>query len=130
MRIRAVISAALISLSACANQQPTENACVVAHSSGFVGAERGQEQLTVAQNGAPCVFAATIRRETMGQGEVVTAPAHGTAAVRATTEATLISYTPARGYVGADRFDVGIGPNIVVTVLVQVVPAVAGSVKP
>jgi hypothetical protein len=66
----------------------------------------------------------------MGQGATATPPTHGIATVRTTTEATLISYTPARGYVGADGFEVAFGPNFSVTVSVQVVPVATGSAKP
>jgi hypothetical protein len=125
-----VFSMVAISLFACASQQPTQNACVVAHGSGFVGAEVGQEHITVAQSSNPCVIAATIGRGAMGQGAIATPPTHGTATVRTITEATLISYTPAHGYVGADGFEVAFGPNFSVTVSVQIVPVATDSVKP
>lgn len=124
MKLIRLISLALTALSGCTSQQPTptQGTCVVAHESGFVGAEHGQVQITVGQNGSPCVTAASIGRGSMGQGEIATPPAHGSAAVNTTAEATLISYTPARGYVGADQFEVAFGPNFTVTVVVQVVP--------
>jgi hypothetical protein len=53
-------------------------------------------------------------------------PAHGTAAVRKTAEATVTSYTPASDYVGDDRFKVAFGPDFEMTVLVQVVPITTG----
>lgn len=121
MKLIRLTSLALIALSGCTSQQPTQGACVVSQESGFVGAEHGQEQITVGQNGSPCVIAASIRRGSMGQSAIATPPAHGSA-VNTTEEATLISYTPARGYVGADRFEVAFGPNFTMTVLVQVVP--------
>jgi len=119
------VGAALTALSGCASQQqqPTQTACVVAHESGFVGAEKGQARITVARNGSPCTIAAMIRHGAMGEGAVAVPPAHGTAAVGITGEATVITYTPARDYVGADSFDVAFGPNFTMTVLVQVVPA-------
>jgi hypothetical protein len=122
MKLIRLISLALTALSGCTSQQPTQGACVVAHESGFVGAEHGQVQITVGQNGSPCVTAASIGRGSMGQGEIATPPAHGSAAVNTTAEATLISYTPARGYVGPDQFEVAFGPDFTMTVLVQVVP--------
>jgi hypothetical protein len=118
----ALIGVALTALSGCVSQQPTQSACVVARESGFVGAEKGQERITVAQNGNPCTIAARIRHGSMGEGEVVAQPAHGIAAVRTTEEATEIVYTPARDYVGADSFDVAFGPSFTMTVLVQVAP--------
>ena len=84
---------------------------VVAHESGFVGAGGGQERITVAENGSPCVIAAAIKRSSMGQGEIVTPPTHGTATVRNTAEASLISYTPARKYVGEDGSAVAFAQN-------------------
>jgi hypothetical protein len=121
------IGMALTALCGCVSQQqqPTQGACVVAHESGFVGAEKGQEQITVAQNGNPCTIAATIRHGSMGEGAVVAPPAHGSATVGIVGDATEITYTPARDYVGADSFDVAFGPNFTMTVLVQVVPAAA-----
>ncbi len=122
MKRRDLIASALVVLSACSNPQPTRDACVVAHVSGFVGAGGGQEHITVAQNGNPCVIDASIRRGAMGQGEITAPPAHGTATVQVTAEATQVSYTPERSYVGADQFEVAFGPNFTMTVLVQVVP--------
>jgi hypothetical protein len=111
-----------LSASACASRVPTQSACVVAQESGFIGAGGGQTQITVARNGSPCEIAASIRRASMGEGEVVVPPAHGTATVRTAAEATVISFTPTPDYVGADRFKVAFGPNFELTVLVQVVP--------
>jgi hypothetical protein len=124
-----LIGSALTALcaSACVSQVPTQSACVVAQESGFIGAGGGQTQITVARNGSPCEIAVSIRRGPMGQGEIATPPAHGTATVRTAAEATVISFTPAPDYVGEDRFKVTFGPNFAVTVLVQVVPIAAGS---
>jgi hypothetical protein len=116
------IGAALVALSACANQTPTRTACVVAQQSGFIGAGGGEAHITVAQNGSPCVMATSVRGGAMGEGQVTSPPAHGTASVRVAAEATLISYTPAPDYVGADSFKVSFGPNFDVMVQVQVVP--------
>jgi hypothetical protein len=119
----ALIGVGLIALSGCTSQQPTQSACVVAHESGFVGTEKGQERITVAQNGRPCTIAVMIRQGSMGEGAVVVQPAHGAATVRIAGDATEITYTPARDYVGADSFDVAFGANFTMTVLVQIVPA-------
>ena len=116
------IGTALVALSACANQTPTRTACVVAQQSGFIGAGGGEAHITVAQNGSPCVMATSVRGSSIGEGQITLPPAHGTATVRVAAEATLISYTPAPDYVGADNFKVNFGPNFDVTVLVQVVP--------
>ena len=116
------IGAALVALSACANQTLTRTACVVAQQSGFIGAGGGEAHITVAQNGSPCVMATSVRGGAMGEGQVTLPPAHGTASVRVAAEATLISYTPAPDYVGADNFKVSFGPNFEVMVQVQVVP--------
>jgi hypothetical protein len=125
-----LIGAALIALSACANQKLTQGSCVVAHESGFVDAGGGEERITVAENGSPCVIAAAIKQSSMGKGEITTPPSHGTATLRTTAEATLISYIPAREYVGEDRFAVAFGPNFNVTVFVQIVPITTGSAVP
>jgi hypothetical protein len=92
---------------------------VVAHESGFVGAGGGQERITVAENGSPCVIAAAIKQSSMGQGEITTPPSHGTATPPTTAEATFISYIPAREYLGEDRFAVAFGPNFNVTVCIR-----------
>ena len=63
----------------------------------------------------------------MGDGTVTTPPAHGTTTVRVTAEATLVSYTPAREYIGPDRFDVAFGPNFNMAVAVDVVAPVAAA---
>jgi hypothetical protein len=117
-----LIAVALAALSACANRTPTRTACVVAQESGFIGADGGEEHITVAQNGSPCVMAISVRGGSMGQGRITLPPVHGTASVRVAAEATLISYTPAPDYVGADNFKVSFGPNFEVMVQVQVVP--------
>jgi hypothetical protein len=123
MKHSILIGIALIALSGCSTPQPTQDACVVARTSGFVGAGGGEARITVAQNASPCSIDAAIRNGPMGQqGEIVTPPAHGTAALQITTQVTQVSYTPERGYVGPDRFAVNFGPNFTMTVLVQVVP--------
>jgi hypothetical protein len=104
---------------------PTKAACVVEHVSGFVGAGGGETHITVAQNGDPCVIAADIRGGSMGQGTVETPPAHGNATVQVAAEATQITYTPARDYVGDDAFKVALGPNFTIAVSVSVVPVAA-----
>ena len=120
------VAMALLALSACsAPQRPTQTACVVAPVSGFVGAGRAEEHITVAQNGSPCVISASINDRTMGAGTIATPPAHGTATVRRAAEATQITYTPQASYVGADSFEVALGPNFTITVQVQVVPIAA-----
>ena len=117
------IGIALLALTACgAQQQPTQDACVVAPVSGFVGAGKAEEHITVAQNGSPCVISASINDRTMGDGTIATPPAHGTATVRRAAEATQITYTPQSSYLGADSFEVALGPNFTITVQVQVVP--------
>jgi plastocyanin domain-containing protein len=125
-----LIGLALITLSACASRQPTQSACVVAQESGFVGAGGAQTQITVARNGSPCVIDASIRSASMGQGQITAPPSHGTATVQTTAEATSILFTPARDYVGEDRFAVALGPNFRLTVLVQVVPIATGPTAP
>ena len=119
---------ASVALSACAPPQVlTQDACLVADVSGFIGAGGTQGRMTVARNGAPCVIRLSIRDNSMGDGTVTTPPAHGTATVRVTAEATLISYTPAREYVGPDRFDVAFGPNFNVAVAVDVVASTSAA---
>ena len=125
-----LISAALIALSACANQKLAQGSCVVAHESGFVGAGGGEERIKVIENGSPCVIAAAINKSSMGQGEITIPPSRGTATLRTTAEATLISYIPAREYLGEDRFAVAFGPNFKVAVFVQIVPITTGSAVP
>ena len=122
---RDLIVAALTVLSACSAPPPTRDACVVAHMSAFVGATSVQERMTVAQNGSPCGIDASVRQGSMGRATIAAPPAHGTAEVRITAEATQVVYTPEPSYVGADRFDVAFGPNFTMTVLVQVVPIAA-----
>jgi len=118
----------LIALSACAEQKLTQSECVVAHESGFMGTPGVQERITVAQNGGPCIIGMTIGRVPMGvEGQIKLPPAHGTASIRATADATFISYTPARDFAGDDRFEVMFGPNFSATVLVRVVPLTSKS---
>ena len=121
-----LISTALIALSAYVNQKLTQRSCVVAHEPGFVGAGGAEVRITVAENGSHCVIAVAIKRSSMGQGEITTPPSHGTATPRTTAETTLISYKPAREYVGEDRFAVAFAPNFNVTVFVQIVPVTTG----
>src|SRR5262245_31330850 len=106
MKRRNLIGMTLIALSACSNRQPTQDACVVATVSDFVGAGKAEEHITVAQNGSPCMIFASIAEHSMGEGTIATPPAHGTATVQITAEATRITYTPERSYVGPDGFEV------------------------
>ena len=135
MRFVVIAAAVLSMLGGCASPKPTQTTCVVAHESSFLGAgsaqERcgievdvphcAQERITVARNGPRCVIAESIGHTTMGEAGVSVPPAHGTAAIKVLEEATLIAYTPAPDYVGADRFEVSFGPNFHVNVVVQVV---------
>ncbi len=116
------IGMALIALSACGSQQPTQDACVVAPVSCFVDTGKAEEHITVAQNGSPCMISASIDDRTMGAGTIATPPAHGTATVRRAAEATQITCTPQGSYLGADSFEVALGPNFTISVQVQVVP--------
>ena len=125
MKHGCLIGLLLIALSACSSRQPTRDACVVAQVSGYVAAGKAQVQITVTQDGAPCVIDASILNGPMGQGEIVMPPAHGTATSRRTAEATQVFYTPEHSYVGADRFEVAFGSDFTMTVLVQVVPIAA-----
>ena len=56
------------------------------------------------------------------ENQIGTPRVHGTASIRDLATATLISYTPARDYVGDDRFEVVFSRDFSTTVLVQVVP--------
>jgi hypothetical protein len=114
--------ALLIILSACAKQELTKSECVVAHESGFVDTTGNQQRITVAKNGSPCVIEMTLRGQIGPGGQIGTPPVHGTASIRDLATATLISYTPARDYVGDDRFEVVFSRDFSTTVLVQVVP--------
>src|SRR5262249_22620020 len=122
MKVGGLIGMLLVTLSACANQKPTLTSCVVAHESGFIGAGGSQEHISVGRNGSACTIGATVRGGSMGEGTISVQPAHGVAAVRVTAEATLVSYTPARDYVGPDEFTVNFGPDFDLNVFVQVVP--------
>src|SRR5215472_11907650 len=127
MKFDGLICLALVALAACTPQKLTATACIVAHESGFAGTTGNQEHITVAQNGHPCVIDMTSGRQGPGfGGEIVKQPAHGTAAIRATAYATLISYVPDRDYVGPDSFEVAFGPDFNVTVLVTVVALASG----
>ena len=116
------IGLALLVLSACSSRQPTQDACVVAQVSGYIGAGKAQEHITVARDGSPCVISASILSGPMGNAQITVPPAHGTATTGRTAEATQVSYTPEHSYVGADRFEVAFGPDFTMTVLVDVVP--------
>ncbi len=115
----------LLVLSACAPQQPTHNACVVSRESGFMGAGAPEEHIRVLQNAAPCEMATYVGRGMVQAGRISAPPAHGTATTRLSEGATVIAYTPARDYVGEDRFTVDMGPNFSETIVVQVMPATA-----
>ena len=117
--------AGLLVLAACAAQQPTPTACVVAHSSGFVGGGAPTERITVTQNSLPCEMATMIGKGTVAAGTIAVPPSHGVATTRLVNGETLIAYTPTRDYVGGDRFVVSFGPNFSATVDVQVVPSAA-----
>ena len=121
MKISVGVYVASVTLSACAPHVLTQKACLVGDVSGFIGAGSAQGHITVAQNGAPCELFLSNRGGSMGDGTVATPPANGIATVRVTAEATVISYTPAREYIGPDRFDVAFGPNFNMTVAVDVV---------
>jgi hypothetical protein len=66
---------------------------VVAQVSGYVAAGKAQVQITVAQDGAPCVIDASILNGPIGQGEIVMPPAHGTATSRRSAVATQVFYS-------------------------------------
>jgi hypothetical protein len=110
-----------MALAGCTPQKLTATTCIVGHSSGFAGTTGNQEHITVAQNGSPCVIDMTAGRQgpSFG-GEIAKQPLHGTAAIRTTAYATLISYVPNRDYVGQDSFELAFGPDFNVTVLVTV----------
>jgi hypothetical protein len=117
----------LMILSACAQQALTQNHCVVAHGSGFVGTTGNQEHITVAENGSPCAIeVAGNARRLGGQyglgGQIETPPMHGTASVRDMAYASEILYTPEPNFVGDDRFLITFGPDFNATIFVQVVP--------
>jgi hypothetical protein len=99
----------------------TETTCIVAHESGFAGTTGNREHITVAQNGKPCVIDMTAGRQGPGfGGEIAKQPQHGTAAIRATAYATLISYVPDHDYVGPDSFELSFGPDFNATIVVTV----------
>jgi hypothetical protein len=115
----------LFVLSACAAQQPTPTSCVVARESGFVGGGAPPERITVLQNAQPCEMETMIGRGSVDAGSIVTPPMHGVATVRLSNGTSLIGYTPARDYIGSDRFVLSFGPSFSETVNVQVVPSAA-----
>jgi hypothetical protein len=117
-----LLMALLITLSGCAKQKLTQSECLVAHESGFVDTTGNQQHITVAENGSPCVIGMTLRGRIAPGGQIGTPPVHGTDSIRDLATATLISYTPARDYVGDDRFEVVFSRDFNTTVLVQVVP--------
>jgi hypothetical protein len=127
MKLIGIVALVLIVLSACAQQELTQNPCVVTHGSGFVGTTGNRERITVAENGSPCAMeVAGNARRLGGQfglgGQIETPPMHGTASVRETPYASEILYTPAPNFVGDDRFEVTFGPDFNATVFVHVVP--------
>ena len=121
MKFNRLTCLALVVLAGCTTQKLTATTCIVAHESGFAGTTGNQEHITVAQNGSPCVIDMTSGRQGPGfGGEIAKQPQHGTAAIRATAYATLISYVPNRDYIGPDSFELAFGPDFNVTVLVTV----------
>ncbi len=122
MRV-ALIGVALIVLSGCAQQQKlTQHTCIIGHASGFAGTSGNREQITVAQNGDPCVMNMSMGRNEGGlRGEIVAPPTHGTASVQTTPYGAQLVYAPAPEYAGDDMFETAFGPDLHVTVLVRVV---------
>jgi hypothetical protein len=122
MRI-ALIGVVLIALSGCAQQQKlTQHTCIIGHASGFAGTNGNREQITVAENGDPCVMDMSMGRNEGGlRGAIVTPPTHGTASVQTTPYGAQLVYAPARHYTGDDMFEAAFGPDFNVTVLVRVV---------
>jgi hypothetical protein len=59
-------------------------------------------------------------------GEIAKQPQHGTAAIRATAYATLISYVPNHDYVGPDSFELSFGPDFNATIVVTVAALPSG----
>ena len=116
--------AALFILAACAGrQQLTPSNCIAPPQSGFIGARNGEERMTVVQNGKACETFIMNNKGAVGVGKIVTPATHGAASLRFVYEATYISYTPARDYVGGDRFVVAFGPDSIETVEVEIVPS-------
>ena len=131
MKSSGLICSALIALSGCTPQKLTETSCIVGHASGFAWTTGNQERITVAENGSPCILSMTAGREqTAFGGKIGKQPLHGTAAIRDTAYATLISYAPDRDYVGPDSFELVFGPDFNVTVLVNVVPLTGNTGAP
>lgn len=119
----ALIGVVVIALSGCAQQQKlTQHTCIIGHASGFAGTSGDREQITVAQNGDPCVMDMSMGRNEGGlRGEIVAPPTHGTASVQTTPYGAQLVYAPARDYAGDDMFETAFGPDFNVTVLVRVV---------
>jgi hypothetical protein len=127
MKSSGLICLPLIVLAGCTQQKLTETACIVAHESGFAGTTGNREHITVPQNGKPCVIDMTAGRQGPGfGGEIAKQPQHGTAAIRATAYATLISYVPDRDYVGPDSFELSFGPDFNATIVVTVAALPSG----
>lgn len=110
----------------CSHQELTQNSCVVHPASSFAGAGRSSGDITVARNGSTCDMAFVLNNRT-GSGfvsdpQLITGPAHGSASVRMSNGAAVMTYTPARDYVGPDRFVVSFGPSYTLSVSVAVVP--------
>jgi hypothetical protein len=127
MKLMGVVALLLSVSSACAKQELTQSHCVVAHGSSFVGTTGNQEHITVAENGSPCGMEMVGNARRLGGqfglgGQIETPPMHGTASIRDTPYATVITYTPAPNFVGDDRFMVTFGPDFNATIFVQVVP--------
>ena len=117
-----------IVLSACAQQELTQDHCVVTRGSSFTGTTGVQEHIKVAVNDKwYCMRdgvrgqCASFRRSIWSGRKIETPPVHGTASIRDTPYATEIFYTPAPNFVGDDQFVVAFGPDYT-TVFVQVVP--------
>jgi len=127
MKYNGLTCLALVVLAACTPPKLSSTACIVGHDSGFAGTTGNREHITVAQNGSPCIMDMTSGRQGPGfGGEIVKQPLHGTAAIRATAYATMISYVPNRDYVGPDSFELAFGPDFNVTVLVTVAALTGG----
>jgi hypothetical protein len=131
MKSGAMICLALIALSGCTSQKLTETSCIVGHASGFAWTTGTQEHITVAENGSPCILSVTAGREQVAfGGQIGRRPLHGTADIRYSGYATLISYVPDNDYVGSDSFELVFGPDFNATVLVNVVPLTRSAAAP
>src|SRR5690348_14976544 len=98
MKLSAIVTMILL-LSACVQQELTQNQCVVGHGSGFVGTTGNQEHITVAENGSPCGVELAGQHRGWGQfalgGRIESPPVHGTASIRDTAYATQNAITVA-----------------------------------